>query len=609
MALSKLISANKYVFISTFVLFLGLGLSLLGSKFLFEYTRQQQRLWIEHNAETHSEQLQISITSAINTLSSISAFFKVHENIDQDRFSRFVKSDAAVKTGIVALAWVPLIPHTERKQFEIKQNKYLQGYRSITEPNGHGLILPSRERDVYFPVQNLFTNRDTDLFVGLNITAQPSMRASIDAAIESGKLFSTQAKRTSLKDSETRTFQAYYPVYDLDDESQSKNNDQKNIMGFAMGLFDIDVLVNNTFKNTESVNLLLFDVDSKKKNQLINKSNTEYLNSMDLQNIHDLSKLTVPYWTRYFDVGNRTWLGVFLSEDIDEAHNKPWLPYLGLFLGLLITSLLAIYLFIALLRGKQIHNLEYQLDGSEKLLTSQRIALNEQSQLSRKFESESVEKTRFLHALGHDLRQPLSTLGLYLAQLNFSEEDKNKQVLDKTKLTLKSLNHMFESMLEMTRLEAGTIQPDIMNIDLRILFQSLKEEFELPLQQKGLQIHIRCNEKLVYSDPVLLEGILRNLLTNAIKFTDKGKILLASRKLNKKTIIYIMDTGQGIDETKIHDIFRPYTRGEAISDDIGLGLGLAIVMHAVDLLGYKLDVSSKLEYGTCFRLVIDKYPV
>jgi signal transduction histidine kinase/CHASE1-domain containing sensor protein len=597
-------SSNKYIIVSASVLLLGLGLSLLGSKFLFEYTHQQHKLWIERNAEARSEQLQISISTAINKLSSISPFFKVHENINQDQFSMFVQSDAAIKTGILALAWAPRITHDQRKQFEIDQDINLRGYRSITEINGHGLIIPAQIRDEYFPIQNLFTNQDTGLYVGLNLTAQPVMRQYIDEAIESGDLFSTEAKRSSLATPDKKRFQAYFPVYNSDDLSE-----KNHLLGFAMGMFDVETLLNNTFRDADSVNFLLFDVNSKKKNQLISKSKTEYLDKMDIINIHDLSKLTIPYWTRYFEVGNRTWLGVFLAEENNEAVNNSWLPYFGLFLGLLITTILSIYLFIALIRGRQIHNLEYQLDGSEQLLTSQRTALNEQSQLSRKFEHESVEKTRFLHALGHDLRQPLSTLGLYLAQLKFEEENNNKQILDKTKLTLKSLNHMFESMLEMARLEAGTIQTDIMNIDLRILFQSLQEEFELHLDKKNLKLHIRCNEHMVYSDPVLLEGILRNLLINAIKFTEKGKILLASRSHRKRTIIYIMDTGQGIDDEKRDEIFRPYTRGDAVTDDIGLGLGLAIVMHAVELLGHKLEVNSKLGHGTCFKLVIDKYPI
>jgi len=574
-------------------------MSLFGSKFLFQYTQEQQQLWIEHNSESYSEQLQISITSAIDSLSSISAFFKVQENIDQDSFSKFVESDAAVKTGILALAWVPRILHEDRETFETAFDKYLKGYRSITEVNGHGLIIPANISNQYFPIQHLFTNHETSLFIGLNMIAHSRMKDNIENAMKTGRLFSTQAKHVSHSAPDKKTFEAYYPVYS--DEKESKN-----IIGFVMGLFDIEVLVHNTFEKSAPVNLILFDVDSKKKNQIIYKSKTDYLKDINLINIHDLSNLNIPYWTRYFDVGNRKWLGVFLSEGINITNNKIWLPYLGLFLGLLITSLLAIYLFIALLRGKQIHSLENQLDGSEKLLTSQRVALNEQSLLSKKYENESSEKTRFLHALGHDLRQPLSTIGLYLAQLKFDKEDNNKQVLDKTKLTLKSLNHMFESMLEMARLEAGTIKPKIMNIDLRILFQSLQEEFELPLENKGITIHIRCNDYLIHSDPVLLESILRNLLTNAIKFTEKGKILLAARSKNDKTIIYIMDTGQGIAANKTKDIFKPYTRGDAISNEIGLGLGLAIVMNAVDLLGYDLDVSSKLSHGTCFRLIINK---
>jgi signal transduction histidine kinase len=602
----KKILTNKYAIISAAVLVLGLVLSIMGSKFLFEYTKQQQQLWIERNAEAQSEQLQISITSALNVLSSISAFFKAEDNINQDRFFKFVKSDAAIKTGILALAWVPRVTHEQRKQFERDLNKELRGYRSITEMNSHGLLIPAPVHDEYFPVQHVFTIFDTELFTGLNITSQFNTRNNLNAAIETGQLLTTQGKRVSLQNPERKTFQAYFPVYDLENVAGSNQLGRNDLIGFAVGVFDIQTLVQNTFKNTKALNLILLDVGSVLSDQLLYKSNTDYLKNNQLKHIHDLSQLDVPYWTRYFDVGNRKWLGVFISDEVEGIYKKSWLPYLGLILGLLITSLLAIYLFIALLRGKQIHDLKYQLDGSEQLLTSQSVALNKQTKLSKKLESESHEKTRFLHALGHDLRQPLSTLGLYLAQFDFGKEDRNKQVLDKSKLTLKSLTNMFESMLEMTRLEAGTIHPEKINIDLRILFQSLQEEFELPLQGKELQLHIRCNDYLVCSDPVLLEVILRNLLTNAIKFTEKGKILLASRNLNNQTIIYIMDTGQGIDENKINEIFKPYTRGNAISSEIGLGLGLAIVMHAVDLLGHELDMSSKLDHGTCFRLKIDR---
>jgi two-component system CheB/CheR fusion protein len=119
-------------------------------------------------------------------------------------------------------------------------------------------------------------------------------------------------------------------------------------------------------------------------------------------------------------------------------------------------------------------------------------------------------------------------------------------------------------------------------------------------------MHTRCNDYTIHSDPALLEVILRNILANAVKFTERGKILLASRYIKNQTVIYIMDTGQGIDENKIDDIFKPYTRGEAVTNEIGLGLGLAIVMHAVNLPGYELDVRSRLDHGTCFRLIIDK---
>lgn len=590
MSLIKKYLTNKYAFISAGILLLGIVLSILGSKFLFDYTKQQQQLWIERNSETKAEKLQLSINAALNTLSSISAFFHVDENINQNRFLKFVESDAAIKTGILALAWVPRIKHEERASFEKTLNKELRGFRQITESNGHGLILPAPTRDEYFPIQNIFSVSDTELFTGLNITSLFNTRNNLNSAIATGNLLTTQGMRASLKEPDRKIFQAYFPVYNTDRTTNEKSN--KTLSGFSVGIFDIQTLVNNTFTNTNSLNLILLDVDSKKTDQLLYKPVNDAADLISIKNIHDLAQLETPYWTRYFDVGNRKWLGVFITNELETNYNKPWIPYLGLVFGLLITSALAIYLFIASIRGRQINTLKYKLDDSE--------------QLSKELESESLEKTRFLHALGHDLRQPLSTLGLYLAQFNIHEEDKNKSVLDKTRLTFKSLANMFESMLEITRLEAGTIEPKISVIDLESLFQKFKDEFDLPLQSKKLDLHIRCNAPFVNSDPVLLEGILRNLLTNAIKFTDNGKILIASRNVRNKIIIYIMDTGQGISETDIDNILKPYTRGDAISDENGLGLGLAIVKHSAGLLGHQLEIRSKLHIGSCFKIIINK---
>lgn len=606
MAKIKNIITNKYAIISTVVLLLGFVLSFFASKLLFDYNKAQQRLWIERHVESQSEQLQISITSALNSLSSISAFFRVQENIDQDRFLKFVKSDAAIKTGIVALAWVPRITHAQRQQFELSLNKHLRGYRSITEMNGHGLLVPAQVRDEYFPVQHLFSTFDTELFTGINLASQFNTRKGIISAIKTGRLLVSQGKRSSFNTFKQTTFQAYFPVFDLENNNVPNGTEKNNLIGFAVGLFDIEKIIQNTFQKGD-VNLALFDVDAVQNNQLLYKSKTDYIDQLKLNKIHDLSALEIPYWTRYFDIGDQRWLGVFILEGTEGKYTKSWLPYLGLFTGLLITSLLAIYLFMVLLRGQQIHSLKNKLIGSEQLITNQESALQAQNKLTQKLETESYEKTRFLHALGHDLRQPLSTLGLYLAQFQLKDE-KNKSILEKSRLTLSSLNNMFESLLEMTRLDAGIIQPEKTEVNINTLFQNLHKEFELPIKNKALTFKLHSNNQIVYTDPVLLERVLRNLLANAIKFTDKGKILLAARTKNKDVIIYIMDTGRGIEKTKISEIFKPYTRGDELSNETnmtqGLGLGLSIVSHISKLLDHDLSISSSTDKGTCFKIIL-----
>lgn len=593
--------ANRYAVISILVLILGLMLSILGSKFLFDYNKQQQQLWIERHAESQSEQLQISINSALSALSTISAFFKVQDNIKQEQFLKFVKSDAAKNAGIIALAWVPRISHVERQQFELSLNKYLRGSRSITEMNSHGLLVPAPIRDEYYPVEHLFSESQASLFIGLNLTSQISTRKGLDAAIKTGQLHIPNFKKGVVSENPNAELQAYFPVYELQ-QSEENSYKQEDLIGLVVGVYDVKTLISNTFQNN-IINLAIFDMSAVNNNQLLYKSDTVFMHTLNLNNMHDLSKLATPYWTRYFEVGNSKWLGVFFAENEHNASSSVWLPYMGLLTGIVITSLLAIYLFIALFRGKEIHNLKYKLIDSEHLITNQNSVLQAQNVLKQKLEKESYEKTRFLHALSHDLRQPLSTLGLYLAQLQ-AEHINDQQVLDKTRLTLLSLNNMFESLLQMTRLDAGIIEPEKLNIDLGILFDELGQEFELPLNKKGLTLHTRCNVRHIHSDPILLERILRNLVGNAIKYTSSGRILLASRRLNNKVYVYVMDTGDGMNEKLLSHLFTPYTRGDETSSESGLGLGLAIVKQTCELLNHQIEVFSKPGKGTCFRIVI-----
>ena len=116
--------------------------------------------------------------------------------------------------------------------------------------------------------------------------------------------------------------------------------------------------------------------------------------------------------------------------------------------------------------------------------------------------------------------------------------------------------------------------------------------------RKGLELRVKCQDISIYTDKVLLERILRNLLGNAIKYTDKGRIFLGARKVNSQIKIYLIDTGRGIDDSEKEIIMEPYQRGHKTGDIDGLGLGLAIVKQTCEILNLRISLESKINDGT-----------
>ena len=224
-----------------------------------------------------------------------------------------------------------------------------------------------------------------------------------------------------------------------------------------------------------------------------------------------------------------------------------------------------------------------------------------------KAERANLAKSKFLAAASHDLRQPLHALGLFASALNERIKSPDERLLiENINQSVSSLEELFNALLDISRLDAGIIQPKFQHFWIMGLMDKLFTEFKAQARRKGLNMQLDGADVVIYSDQILLETMLRNLIGNAIRYTQSGEVKVAWLIDGSKVCIEVRDTGVGIsDDDKVH-IFQEFLQLNNPERDRtkGLGLGLAIVRRLSGLLKSTISVQSTIGLGSVFRLDI-----
>jgi signal transduction histidine kinase len=224
-------------------------------------------------------------------------------------------------------------------------------------------------------------------------------------------------------------------------------------------------------------------------------------------------------------------------------------------------------------------------------------------------EEANVAKSRFLAAAGHDLRQPLHALGFFVDALQEqSLPADGRAVVSNIRRSVDAMEDLFNSLLDVSRLDAGIVLPRIATIALAPLMERVRVEYAATASQKELTLCVARNSLYVRSDPVLLERIMRNLVANAVRYTDRGRIVLGARRNAGSVRIEIWDSGRGIPKDKHREIFQEFRQLDNPQRDRrkGLGLGLAIVERLVKLLDHPLELRSQLGKGSVFAVTVPR---
>ncbi|MFN3619926.1 MAG: PAS-domain containing protein [Sphingorhabdus sp.] len=214
-----------------------------------------------------------------------------------------------------------------------------------------------------------------------------------------------------------------------------------------------------------------------------------------------------------------------------------------------------------------------------------------------------AEKTRFLAAASHDLLQPIHAARLFAGALARQMPDAQKGILDKLDRSIDLADTLLRALLDISRLDAGGVSPQKQPVRARALLMELVETFAPLARQKGLEIRIGRGDAILDTDPGLLGSIIQNYLSNAIRYTRKGGILVGVRHRKGLVRIDVIDTGPGIPADKQKQIFKEFER-LANADEGGIGLGLAIVERTARVLGARISLRSHEGKGSRFSITL-----
>lgn len=261
--------------------------------------------------------------------------------------------------------------------------------------------------------------------------------------------------------------------------------------------------------------------------------------------------------------------------------------------------------------GDELETLAHEFNTMAQRLQESRASLEQKiEERTLALAQANSAKSRFLAVASHDLRQPVHALGLFVAQAKAERDDAVRAtLLGRIESSWQSISSLLDALLDISKLDSQNLQVKRVNFEVQSVLDNIEQGFAIQAHAKGLRLRVRPSPLLLNCDPLLLERVLFNLVSNALRYTREGGVLIGVRRQGDHARIEVWDTGAGIAPEESEHIFDEFTRGYASSGDtVGLGLGLAIVRRLARLLEAPVTLRSRPGRGSMFSIAVALAP-
>ncbi|MFT4520514.1 MAG: signal transduction histidine kinase/integral membrane sensor domain MASE1 [Halioglobus sp.] len=565
------------------------------STFLYLWNSETGRIleYLEREATIAASSVTVVLEEAADDVEEVRAlFFSTFGGADADQFRRFTmvgKKNRLAVPGVQGMGWAPRVTNVEVWENEMRSNG--QGNVTLYERDHSGKKVAVAQGRDYFPVQFIQPlDGSNEGAIGFDLASEQNRRRALGRARDTGN-FAMASSITLVQASEIEpAVLICAAVYQQNVVLDSVAARRANLIGFASAVYLIGPMFDSApFHVTGDIDLHLID-QSQDEDPMWH--HTRFSQSHSKAETREpaptLARLReVIHGTARISFANHIWLVIAAPGPTFIESRRTMVPYFAM-TAFLALGVLAGGLVIERTSARRTNELERE--KTEKALLEA--------------ESANASKEYFMAAASHDIKQPLHALSILADTLSMSDpRDSSRRVLKHLRVSIEHVSKHFDDLMDFGKFEDGNFEVTLGAVSLGNFSSRIDLEIGPLCASKGLAWTLDMDDVEVLTDPELLLRLLRNLLVNAVNYTDSGEVSCYARDHGEFIELMVMDTGRGIAEEFQGLIFKRLTRVEkSWSHPAGSGLGLSIVEKINQALGLDLQMSSKLGEGTVFRL-------